>query len=216
MTMNHLGGWYGFLFSCPIEVEILAMVFLYLNILYDIRDHFEGFGYNNSTASRTGDFFGWIVFTVIGIRNIKQITYAPAWMDAWIFHGIMPLIMATTGIVYQASIMKKNKETGTLADAYHNMIIVPIIVFSLITLSPIIWLFGSQWEILIAAGSIAIWVIMLTLDIKKGRLQNLEWLVGPGIKRFILRLDSKQLNPLIESITDGLNRRGYKSKITRL
>ena len=176
-------GIYWFLWSCPIWAIALALYFLVIGILFIIRDLREGLPYNISVASQQGDLV-LIGIILIGAEIIKRQTVSMLWMGDFNFQLILLAVSVFFGTFYQWVVVSKNKEWGTAADAFHNLFIVPLLVFMLGATVPVILLCGTKLEWNFAIFFLVIWFATLVFDWFYGRLQQKKW-IGDNIEQII-------------------------------
>jgi len=172
-------GIYAFLHWFPMWAMALILYFLCIGILFIMRDYFEKLPYNISVASQQGDL-ALIGCILIGVEIIKKQEALAPWMGE-VFQIMLIILSIVVGIAYQSIVFASSKSWGTIADAYHNMVIAPVLVFSFGITLPAISLYGTLIEKMFVYAFFLIWIITLSFDLKTGRLQQSKWLAKHGI-----------------------------------
>ncbi len=173
-------GIYWFLWQCPMWAIALALCFLIIGILFIIRDWREGLPYNISVASQQGDL-ALIGIILIGVEILKRQTFSASWMGNFNFQLILLLVSVIFGIVYQWIVVVSSKRWGTAADAFHNLLIAPLLVFMLGSTVPVILSCGTRLEWNFAIFLLSVWLATLVFDWVHGRLQQTKWLANHGV-----------------------------------
>src|SRR3989344_5673004 len=163
-----------FLTSFP-EWQIFAILFfLCIGVLPIGRLLIEGRSYNISYASAYGDI-ALILMALIA----KEILYqhpAPEWLSSHLYQRVAFWICVFAGIVSDAVAVKTGRGWGTLMDFYHNIVVVPLLLYMLATAIPLIFTQGTWSDrgyTFLLAG---IWIWTFIADALTGRLQQPEYL----------------------------------------
>lgn len=169
---------YKLFFVVPIWVTVLFLDFFCIDILYMGREKTEGFPYNISWSSQYGDR-ALIIGILIGVSILKKIGIAPP------FNGYYPIIclivsMLTGAVLYIIAFNNPKNKPYTAMDQYHNAIIVPILVYSLLLFVPFIYKFGTTIERAISFSMLFIWFLSFLYDLRDGRLQQRPWIMANG------------------------------------
>jgi hypothetical protein len=165
---------YDFLRWIPALLLFAILEWAFVGVLWPMRGKLEGWEYNNSRASEWGDR-GFALAIAIGTTVLRET------------HAIPPIIMQkvafwggaaiAVGIIWQVVVVRKYKRFGTITDFYHNIIVVPLIIFLLVTTVPITFMFGSIFWKVITAAMGPLWLGLLLFDRQDGRLQQVEFVL---------------------------------------
>ena len=163
----------------PIWVTIVSLWILCILVLPIGRKYYEGFPYNISTASAYGDVA--LIFCVMISAVILHRQEAPRWLASNAYQIGFLVICVIGGPLYHTLIrVISSWEPQTEMDTYHNVFIVPLLVYSMITAAPLNLSVGTSLE---RYGTIllgGIWIVSMIIDYKTGRLQQTEWLKKHG------------------------------------
>lgn len=182
--MENLTGIYGFLYNCPTWAIATGLYFICIGILFILRDWYEKLPYNISVASQQGDL-ALIGYILIGAEVLKRQTQLPNWTTSFIFDlPAVAMSIIIVGMFYHYGIISKQHEKQTVADIYHNIIIVPLLIALIVLMLPIIWLYGTIFEKTFSTCCLLIWPTTIYFDRKQGRLQQTKWLLEKGLPRF--------------------------------
>ena len=77
--------------------------------------------------------------------------------------------------------MIKNKQRSTFTDTYHNVFVVPSLIFLLAITEPIIRYHGNGLQMVSAIALILGWAVLVIYDGMTGRLKQTEWVVDNSI-----------------------------------
>lgn len=164
-----------YLTDMPVWVLFSILIFLAIIVLFPLRAITEGEAFNHSFSSMIGD---WALISLISmghtlIKEDPSIGYivleSVSWQD-----GV--LISSTVfAFAWQLIAMSKSNSWGTIADAYHNIFIVCMIIYFLVLTVPVILIAGSQLEIILMICAGAIWIITFIIDAQQGRLNQPEY-----------------------------------------
>jgi len=159
----------------------VAMIFLGYGVLFLCRDGFEGLHYNVSYASVLGDT-GLIGIVLIAAGILKRHGAVPAdWLRSANFHYVCIVVASAVGGFLLAKVRKEQGWFGEYADQYHNAFIAPMLTYLLLTLVPVIWLYGSGGEIKATVFFLVLCFSLVIVDAKTKRLDQQSWLQARGI-----------------------------------
>ena len=154
----------------------IAMIFLGYGVLFLCRDNFEGLHYNISYASVLGDT-GLIGIVMIAAGILKRQGVVPAdWLRDTDFHYVCATIAIVVGIVLLAKVYYEQGWFGEYADRYHNAFIAPSLTYLLLTLLPVIYLYGSIGEKKATAFFLGLCFTLIFIDIKNDRMDQQTWM----------------------------------------
>jgi len=163
-----------FLTSFP-EWQVFAILFfLFIGILPIGRLLIEGRSYNISYASAYGDI-ALILMALIA----KEILYqhpAPEWLSSHSYQEVTFWICVCIGVACYVTAVKTGHGWGTFMDFYHDIFIVPLLIYMLITAIPLIFTQGTWSDrgyTFLLAG---IWIWTFIADAFTGRLRQPEYL----------------------------------------
>ncbi len=160
--------------AAPQWLILLVLAFLWIGILPLGRNIFEGKPYNISMASAYGDLAiiaGVLISADIANRNPQAMLRA---MDVW-EELFWALALLAAGFVWNK--FTAGPKGQTKMDAYHNMFILPgILWLAGLHSVPIIRRFGSQMEQDGAIFCALVWLATFLYDAKTGRLNQTKWL----------------------------------------
>ncbi len=183
MNANALVGSYWLLSVLPIGFTAFVLFFLCIGILHLGRDHFEGLAYNLALSSEIGDA-ALISCLLIGI-NILQRPGAVSggeWCTSIPFQVFSAVVSVFAIFIADALTMEtlQGRPFHTM-DKWHNRVIVPLLVYLILTLLPVILKHGTRTDIVLASVLLALWCEMLVVDITGDRLDQRLWFERHGI-----------------------------------
>jgi hypothetical protein len=79
----------------------------------------------------------------------------------------------------------KSDNWGTFVDIIHNIIIVPVFLFLLVTMIPITYLSGDFWQKVITFFCFSVWFLLFLSDIEANRLNESAWFEANGFSIFL-------------------------------
>ncbi len=164
--------------EAPIWLTSEIANFFFISILFMIRDKCEKISYNISLSSQQGDLalIGVVLIAQTIIQRDPSINFVL--LNTNYLQASLAAVFVIIAILNQTLIMSKNKmKFGTEADTYHNIIIVPALLFLLTVSIPVILLSGTLFEIEALIFCLAVWVTGLIYDIVDGRLDQPKWLM---------------------------------------
>lgn len=163
-----------FLTAVPAWFVFAVFFFLCIGVLPIGRKKFEGFPYNISMASAYGDV-ALIVIVLIAQEILKR-EGVPQWMSPK-YQVITAIACIAVGVIDHGVAVVTSGSWGEVVDAYHNLFIVPLIVYSVLVIAfPVILSRGSFLESLVAVLPGLIWAKTFIFDWKEGRLQQRKYL----------------------------------------
>ena len=174
------------MFLLPGWFLAVAMIFLGYGVLFLFRDFFEGHYYDVSFASVIGDA-GLIGVILIGAEILKnQGAVSADWARSVYCHCICALAAIGAGAFLLVRVRRQQRWFGEYADRYHNIVVVPIFSYLVITLLPVIFYQGNSFEKKATIFFIALWVILVCIDSrtdtrKTKRLEQQAYLKARGV-----------------------------------
>jgi len=178
---NEYYGIYAVLVSLPIWATITIFYLLTLFVVDAGREHFEGFSYNVSHTARYGDI-GLLVVIIIGatiLQRNPELNKFLATKNFQSFCLLVFLIIIFIMLLLEGNMRVRNV-TRQAVDKYHNVFILPLIIYLLIALIPVIYFHGTLVEKGVTEFFIVTWIALLCYDIKDGRLEQRSWLKKHG------------------------------------
>lgn len=181
-------GVYWLLNACPIPALAIGLIFACIGVLFVIRDIFEKLPYNVSVASQQGGcaliYCVLVAADIVGRSSDLQFHQ---WNLLTNDHNIQVLwfvLCIAIGMAGDNLAIHTTKKYGrieTIADTYHNLCVVPLLVFLMGISFPVIFTGGTKSEIYSACGAIALWVLTFCFDFFTGRLKQPIWWAQRGI-----------------------------------
>lgn len=171
---------YNVLSQLPLWGLALALYLLTGFVVDAGRETLEGFSYNVSHAARYGDI-GLIVIVLIGATVIKRLDIPPSWLTSDMLHLAVAGICLAIGVVIEISVMANSQwQLGQAVDVYHNLVIVPLFLYLLIILLPLICSNGTGCEKVATLFFLLLWLMLVIYDAKVNRLNQRDWLKAHG------------------------------------
>src|SRR3989338_2045380 len=131
-----------FLTSFP-EWQIFAILFfLCIGVLPIGRLLIEGMSYNISYASAYGDIA--LILMALIAKEVFSSDLVAGWLSSHSYQEVTFWICACVGIVSCVVAVKTGRGWGTFMDFYHNIIIVPLLLYTLTTAIPLIFVGGGE------------------------------------------------------------------------
>ena len=167
---------YAVLGMMPIGFAAFVLWFLVVGVLHIGREHYEGLAYNVSRASEYGDS-ALVGCILIGLEVLKR-NGAPDLMNSNMYGWIWCAIAVATAVVWELSVLKQNgwRFVETVMDTYHNLFVVPVLVYLLGTMVPITFRRGTMGEMILTCLMAALLPVLVISDARQGRLQQCKWL----------------------------------------
>jgi hypothetical protein len=167
--MESLFGSHLLLAKLPLLWSAGIMVAIFVLFVWAGRMITEGLGYNTSFASQVGDLF-LIIYILIGANMLQRGVPAPTWTTSWRLHGII-VVLAVVVWFNQLGV-----KAPMFVDRAHNVIIVPLFVYFILSLAPVILWSGTAVEVAGAVGCIVVWLALMAYDHFTGRLDQQRFL----------------------------------------
>jgi hypothetical protein len=175
--MNYVGI-YEVLASVPIWLIAIVAWLATDGVIHFMRDKLEGLAYQTSWSAKFGDA-GLLTAILIAATILQRgNAYMPLWLHiGWLQVAILAVCVVLGFIVWRTT---HDVRSAHAADAYHDLVIGPVILFLAITLLPVIWFNAQGYEALAVIIAIAVWAILGYIDVKEGRMNQRRWLVNHG------------------------------------
>ena len=175
--MNYYGSYY-LLKELPIWTTALIFGLILVAVLVG-RDFFEGLAYNVSYSSSIGDV-GLLVIVLIGATILKENrAIIPEWLQKEWVHIFLFILCILIGIII--SFLTLKSRSGQEMDIFHDVVIVPIFLYLLFTLMPLIYKNGTWIEKTATVLLFVLWTSLVVIDNKQGRINQREWLQNHGV-----------------------------------
>lgn len=183
---TQLIGSYRWLTMYPMFETITFLFMISIVAVFYIRDAFEGLAYN---ASRCALWGGLAVLGIIAIGiHVIRTGVIPPFLASDTFHfGAAALSAVLAGINIRANLKKEDGIKETVADLYHNWILLPGYIYLCLTVIPLIFAQLGKSEdlgllVIITIVLIMIWVVTGMDDKKFGRLKQQKYLENHGLR----------------------------------
>ena len=165
--MENLHGVYGVLVILPIWATALILYIVTQGVLFILRDRREGLYYNTSYSAILGD--GALIVVVLMAAEILQRggTSLPTWGQSGHFHLLAIIAAIFVGVFW--FMVDVPEQWG---DRYHHLVIAPLLCYLGITLIPMVYLNGSNFEVVATACLILLWAGLVVYDAKTHRLDQ--------------------------------------------
>jgi hypothetical protein len=174
--VENLHGSHYWMILFPYWFLAVVMIFFGWGVLFLFRNHFEGLAYDISFASVIGDT-GLIGIVMIAAEIIKGQGAVPAnWLRSLHFHFFCGVLAIALGIILLAKVNREKGWLGEYADQYHNIVIVPMLAYLLLTLLPVVFIYGSDVEKAATVFFLILWFSLVFFDFKTKRLDQQDWL----------------------------------------
>ena len=160
----------------PIWFLFASLYFICIDVITIGREKLEGLAYNIAWSGKYGDL---ALITVIAIcaTIVQRVRVSDSWFNSWRYQ----MICLVTGLVIGALVNRSMLPSLHAMDIYHNMIVVPILFFSLATLVPVLFAYGRIGEKQIAVVLLSVWLGLVIADHVTGRIDQRKWLERNGI-----------------------------------
>lgn len=151
-------------------------------VMYLMRDKREGLGYQVAYSAKIGD--GCIAIAVLVAATVLQRpgAYIPSSFLTLEYQFIVLGVLVFIGWAFQY--FTSEMRSAKMADAYHDIVIAPVIVFLAITLLPVVWYSATTWEIVVVTMAVLVWGWLVIYDFQNGRINQRQWLAKRG---FVLK-----------------------------
>jgi hypothetical protein len=204
--------------NVPFWLLFLGLYIIVVGVLLPIRQFQEGLPYNVSFASEYGDL-ALILIIMIG-AEVLQRTGASGMMGTLQFHVVVGVIALLVGFVWQCitssgaqsrdvfvfpagmfnpfylpgMVLEYILNGGvTLADSFHNMIGVPVLIYFLTTTILPTFRSATWFEMGSMFSLVMIWTLLVWYDARHGRLQQTKWLTCPTNHKSLVHVFSVML-----------------------
>ena len=178
LTINLYGSYY-LLSVCPVWTSMPIYLLLYY-LLWFIRRHFEGRGYDVAYSSKFG-MPALVTFVILAAWIIQQPDFQPsALIESKIFHLIIIGATVVTTIIY--FLITRPKQWG---DRWHALVMFPTLLYFVATSIPVYWKYIQLTSInnefnpfIVSIGFcfLLLWVFLVIDDIKNKRMNQREWI----------------------------------------
>lgn len=175
---EYVGGYY-LLATTPWWQTALFLLVFTIGILYPGRWMFEGRAYNVAFSSNYGDI-ALTIIVVIGVVILQQGVSLPSFVRTPNFHVAVGAIAFMIGCALVAK--KVIYEEGQIMDIYHDIVIVPLFLYLLGILAPVIYFGGTAAEKTFALVLLALWATLVIVDIQTERMDQRRWLEAQGVE----------------------------------
>ena len=179
MNTAGLVGSHYVLAALPIWATVAVLVLLTYVVLYAGREYFEGMPYNVATSAIYGDA-GFVICILIAAGILQRRPVEHAWLESSSFHWGFAHLAVILGLVAQWLVIRQFGGFGQYVDTYHNLFIVPLFVYLLVTILPVIYLYGTITEKTFPIFALVLWVVLYLYDVATGRLEQRDWLRRHG------------------------------------
>jgi hypothetical protein len=175
--MNYVGI-YAVLAGMPIWLIAIVAWLATDGVIHFMRDRLEGLAYQTAWSAKFGDA-GLLTAILIAATILQRgSAYVPLWLGiGWLQVAILAVCVALGFIVWRTT---HGVRSAQAADAYHDLVIGPAILFFAVTLLPVIWFNAQTYEAIAVIVAIAIWAALICVDVKEGRMNQRRWLVNHG------------------------------------
>ena len=149
-------------------------------VIHTLRDTQERLGYWVSYSAKFG--IPIVIASVLVAQSIIQRGGAHVlWpFNSWLAQTVILLACFAVGLCF--SYKTYGKRSGEAADIYHDVFAGPVNMFLAFTLLPFVACNGRWYDDLFLACAVALWVVLLRVDIKGRRLNQRRWLVNHGFR----------------------------------
>jgi hypothetical protein len=175
IMLQNLNFGYYVLASYPIWHIAFALIIFGCVSVYAVRAIFEGFAYNVSWCSICGNP-ALIVVVLIGATVIQREGVPSEYFRSMAFHLWCGLISIAAGLVLLAKVRIQQGWLGEWLDMFNNGIFVPVMLYVILIIVPIISKYGTKNEIKYTQFLLSLWVILLFFDGLTGRLDQRPWM----------------------------------------
>jgi hypothetical protein len=165
----------------PWWATLLLLNLLSVDVLWFIRYYTEKVGYNIALSSSIGDRWLAVAIAICG-EVVKREEGQLGWLSSKAFHGVCALLGIVAAVLMGILPIMQTGKFGSLADLIHNMIIVPSLVYLLLSTGLVVLLRGKPTEKIIVAVCFLVWVGLLKVDMDTGMLNQRQWLEDHGLR----------------------------------
>lgn len=176
MPVQHRVGSLWLLTVMPWWLLIVTLVMGTSGIIYLIRLTWEGWVPDKSRASMPGDMFLAVYCGIIAWICQQKITQG--WLTNIYWHrGIAALcVLAGLMAMYSGMTQSAASRRWTLrpANIYHNLIVIPLFAYIIVSMAPILWAPGHTFPKIGALACLLVWVGLLIWDIQHDNLVQIK------------------------------------------
>lgn len=178
---QHLIGSHRFLKRTSYWLTFLLLDFFCVEIIPLGRDFFEGLYYNVSLSSQIGDR-ALIMYILIASNVLKKRQIRSSRNQRKDFHIISAIFSAGVGFTLVAQGMLQSGKIGEFMDTYHGLVVIPFLLYFILTTTPIIFVYGTRAQKIAAFFLLLAWLAAFAIDLFTGRLNQREWLQQHGVQ----------------------------------
>lgn len=174
--MENLVGIYWVLETLPIWVTFVIIVVVVQLMILIGRHALEGIPYQIAYSAIIGEglCFTVMVFIAVGILQRGGI-HIPLWLQGGKMHGVVAFISVCFGVFICWTTLEDR--WGHLMDIYHDIVVVPFILYSATTLLPVVYYSGTRIEWWAVVVFILLWLASFAFDVKYDRLNQRRCLI---------------------------------------
>ena len=171
---------YAILSTTPVWALFAFLFVLTYGAIFVGRHIFEGVPYQVSYSAFIGD--GGLLVAVMIAATILQRPHEniPDWLMAGWVHIEIYFVALVAGTI--TCIMTLKSRLGKLMDVYHDVVIVPVVIYFAVTLLPVIYLSGTTLEQNFTSLVIVVWLACVFGDIKCDRMNQRRLLERLGLR----------------------------------
>lgn len=180
--MNKLYGSHYALAKLPMWA-IFPILFIVVSLaILAGRDFSEGIPYQVAYSAVVGEGLCFIAMVLI-IATILQRQRGSLHIPRWL-NGIMHFAILVMSCVISADIEHNTiiSRSGWYMDIYHDLVVMPLILYLGATLLPIIWFNGEKSEKRAFWCFALLWVGAFVFDLIFNRINQFTWLLHHGVK----------------------------------
>lgn len=166
-------------FYLPLTALVLA--FLSVGVLYIGRKRFEGMPYNVALSSEIGDIALVCAILAAATAHKGRVGSTVYAFDHYSFHLMALAIAVFFGPVVQVALLAYSRKLETLMDVYHNVFVVPLLIYLIMVTLPLVLYIGTQLDIAFYVSMCMLWLALLLLDARAGRLDQRAYLKNIGV-----------------------------------
>jgi hypothetical protein len=157
-----------------------SVVFVLFTIIVIGRDILERFPYQVAYSAIVGEGLCFIAMTLI-IATIMQRDKVriPELLQYKLVHEM--IVVWSVGISIICCMFSLESRSGSRMDIYHDVVMMSLIIYSAITLLPIIWFNGERYEKWAFWSFALLWGGCFIFDIIFGRINQFLWLLHHGV-----------------------------------
>ncbi len=150
----------------------LALYAVTVLVLWPMRLVFEGAAYNVAFSSKFGDAALCGFAATAGLMLVRGVAM-PEWALSLDFHLICAGVAMGVGVGIALFVVPIWRSQVT--DAYHNLFVVSVYVYLVLTMAPVYFYVGPA-AIALGSAYIIVWILLLRDDAAENRLEQRAWL----------------------------------------